>query len=494
MFYVGIWPVMFWLVFGLIAEVAVRLLVGWRLARSSKRPASLVERAMSKFDAGDLNVCGVVVLGERVEEGALLAALRVVGRARFARTRVSGGLVSEAASVPAPHLKVVDGVAKLENDIPSLIEREVNASLPDDGCPFRAVLVRERGWGSARDAVVVTGRHLLFDGLSALELLRRVLILVKDPAASFPDGGIENCDDYLVLPKCVLGLVVQVLLVVIELLRETSFLTVNSRASQPTGSASAVSLHRSAGNLANSHSCCLHVTLEDDLSRRLIEKARSQGTTMGNVVAAAAMQTIEGSGDVWLSIQADFRRIYGGHQPGFLFGNLTPVVSIARSRKDLLSRDMWQVATSMQKELRGAWGPLRLTASYFLYYGVLAQMLLPLVGRFVVKFLSATPVPVPILTMSNLGVIAAGPKDVVSTSRPPLWSAEDVARMPLLQSFFGAVTEPVFFRHFVLGSYSFLGKVTISANFSRFAMTRDEAKLYLDKLCRKLEQGAINTQ
>ena len=195
---------------------------------------------------------------------------------------------------------------------------------------------------------------------------------------------------------------------------------------------------------------------------------------------------------MWVSMQADFRRMYPVRSAGgFLFGNLTPVISIARTHGALRGVGAAVVAAGLQRELRGAWGPLRLAASYVLYYGALSQRLLPLVARFVVRWRAATPVPVPQLTLSNIGLIADAAEGApAASSRPPLWSRADVARMPPLQSFFGSVTEPVFFRHVVLGSFSFLGRVGLSANFSRFAMTREEATRFLARVRDRLIQAA----
>jgi hypothetical protein len=58
--------------------------------------------------------------------------------------------------------------------------------------------------------------------------------------------------------------------------------------------------------------------------------------------------------------------------------------------------------------------------------------------------------------------------------------------------FEGAVTEPVAFPHFICGSYCFLGQMTISANFSRFAMTRDDAKAFLNDLAKTLIDETSN--
>lgn len=134
-----------------------------------------------------------------------------------------------------------------------------------------------------------------------------------------------------------------------------------------------------------------------------------------------------------------------------------------------------------QSELR-SWNSVRTTSTYYLYYGLLSQLLLPVVGRFVALRLQQTPINVPLITMSNIGVIASS----TNTSRPPLWSLEDLKRMPELEHFLGAVSEPVVFRHYICGSYLFLGKLTLTANFSRFAITREEAKDFLEKIVTSL--------
>ncbi len=80
--------------------------------------------------------------------------------------------------------------------------------------------------------------------------------------------------------------------------------------------------------------------------------------------------------------------------------------------------------------------------------------------------------------MSNIGLIAGKS----STSRPPLWLDSDLCRMPEIEKFFGAVSEPVVFKHYICGSFMFKGRLTVTANFSRFAITREEANKFLENL------------
>ncbi len=168
------------------------------------------------------------------------------------------------------------------------------------------------------------------------------------------------------------------------------------------GSLSAISLSDGTSKFSRDNSNFVHTTLSEVLSSRLIELAHTNETTIGNAITAASMKAMNARKDIWVFMQADFRRIYPSKSDdGFLFGNLTPAISISRSHSALTSHT-WQLAASIQKEIASSWNALRLTATYFVYYGAMCHWFLPMLDRYVIRSRKSAPFSVPVLTIRSV--------------------------------------------------------------------------------------------
>lgn len=324
--------------FILLAECCLRFLVKRFFSFRGERLCSLLESSMLSYEMNQVNICGAAALKSRVSYEAVRRASEKLARSRFARTVFQGKIVRVRDSPVAPVVTIEDG-----EDLEHVMEREINRPFDETSCPFRSLVL----CGAERDCLIVVGRHVNFDGLSALELLRRLLILVQEPDAVFPDSDISNCDEFVLL-KGYMPLLVQLILVVVEAARELLFFRLRSRSSRPAGAVSAVSLGKGCVPNARSNHHCQFVskTLSESETAQIIDAARSRAVTVGNAVLAAAMQARCENDDVWASLQADFRRMTApsSSSQGFLFGNLTPVISLSRTFAFLKGMDVWDLA------------------------------------------------------------------------------------------------------------------------------------------------------
>jgi len=120
-------------------------------------------------------------------------------------------------------------------------------------------------------------------------------------------------------------------------------------------------------------------------------------------------------------------------------------------------------------------------ANYFGFYGGLSHIGLKYMNYFIRIFKRETIVSVPLATMTNLGVIVQD-DDSFKTSRAPLWSAQDAARMPKLSHFLGAVTDPTLFPHYIFGTSLFNGELCLVGSFSRFSLKENDARLFMEQV------------
>jgi hypothetical protein len=138
------------------------------------------------------------------------------------------------------------------------------------------------------------------------------------------------------------------------------------------------------------------------------------------------------------------------------------------------------------------WNILRLTTNYFSFYGFLAQVGLPAVSYYVRKWRKETPLSVPLATMTNVGIISQELNSESKSSRPPLWSNEDLQLMPKVSAFLGGVTDPAPFPHYIFASSMFSGKLHLSAAFSKFAIPPQESVRFMNQVVQSIFDGDEN--
>ncbi len=316
----------------------------------NRRRRSLLEASMQSYEVNQVNICGAVVCATKLDVEAVKVACEKLSKFTFCRTVFEGNIVRVTNSAFSPSVSCEEGEEKDLLEV--VMQRELNVPFESSNeCPFRVVVLR----GQKQDCLIMVGKHVHFDGLSALELLKRLLIFVKDPNAVFDDSPVANCDEFVLLGGY-MPLMLQLVLCVCEIFSELRFFRLSSRSGKPSGSESAVKLSKKSCAVAEAKSKdhCNFVTrtLSEEETERIVQSARTHACTVGTAIAAAAMKEQSygepGGGDVWISMQADFRRITPSLSKGaFLFGNLTPVISLSRQRSALKS-NVWDLAKGMR--------------------------------------------------------------------------------------------------------------------------------------------------
>ncbi len=346
-----------------LVEMGLRYTVARVLRAFGMRLPSLSESFILAAQTAHICISGCVVLRERVSEDALLEAMTVLSATPAARTRISKWAVKHVAPPIVAALRV-EYVADLDDTtLVDVLEDEINHGFGDTECPIRAVLVR----CPTADAIVLSCCHIIFDGLSACEIMRRLLLLVRNPHTRFDTdlpGVVRSSDDYLVIPAFMCVFALQGLLALGEYLRELRLGTLSSHAQPSHGSRSAVSLS-DTGKWSRRHAQVVVATFDAPLSAALVQRCRTERTTIGCLVAAATMQSLldyrNGSNGVWVSLQGDFRRMWNHSSTPFLFGNLTPVLSFSKRVVALQAQPVWEQSRELAHELRTHWNILRVT-------------------------------------------------------------------------------------------------------------------------------------
>jgi hypothetical protein len=197
-----------------------------------------------------------VTLNTKVEEDAVRAAAKTLSKGTFARTLFVENVL-RVGPARDPSVVTEECSGPFQEGVERVLEREINARFSASSCPFRVIILRR--CESEGDAVVIAGRHVNFDGLSAIELLRRLLILVREPSAEFPDSVVANSDSYVMFGGY-MPILMQALLVAWEGLREIRWGLMDSHSRKPSGAPSALNVSE-AGSSSRSHACCVHLTL-----------------------------------------------------------------------------------------------------------------------------------------------------------------------------------------------------------------------------------------
>lgn len=185
-------------------------------------------------------ISGVVVFGEAVERESLQRALDRLCEMDALQYCVGKWLVWKRARENSVSAVLEEKRAELSHELlQNLLEKEVNTSFGENECPMRGTLLQDEN----RSALLLSFDHALFDGLSVTELVRRLLLLSKNPHLSFPDraGELRSSCDYLLVPRTFYPLVVQAAMGLAELFRQTKFFTVRCRTSAVTGARDALS-------------------------------------------------------------------------------------------------------------------------------------------------------------------------------------------------------------------------------------------------------------
>lgn len=389
-------------------ELLVRFLIDVILKRLGRRTMSLLEVDMVHAPA-DLNICGVVQCAVRLDEAAVRKALEVIRHYGCLRSRMRGQEVTVISTdaAPAPTLRVVSSVD--EPSLVKLMEKELNVPFSADECPLRVVLVQ----GPDKSAVACTVSHMFLDGISAMELLRRLLLLVNDPTTELKDDGnyARSSDDLLVFPGWFMrSFFVAMVCTAVEILRVTRFFTVRAHSGVPNGDRRALSSSNPMLKLARANTQIAMVRFDADTSNRIFEQCRSLKTTVGMLVTSSVMHTIatKRNTDVWVTLQAEWRRIWKiPSEPHFPFGNLSPTISFGKSRHELTRHGVYEHAVHLADEFRQSWNIFRISALYVAVYGFLATHALPFLNYLSRIWRIAAPFPVVQATMTNMGVIAS---------------------------------------------------------------------------------------
>ena len=431
-----------------LAEIVARFLARKILRLKNMRFAGIMELFLRRNPSSHINMAGCVVLDEKLSEEDCSAACKALyNQCPALRCRWWGFWIMYSVSRKdgkAPPLNV-HVVRRKELDshetIECHIQNELNAPFDDSDCPVRVTLLVDDA-ETGRSAVIITCSHDRFDGLSATELARRFLLLVKNPdavvCASDEDPVVSCGDDWLFLPWIFQIFLLQITMGMGELLRELRFQFRSFMTQAPHGDKNAASLSEPHLKWSRNHAAIATRILTKEQTEALALCCRNAGCTVGNVITACAMQYAPTSTPgIWASIQADFRRMWKVPSSPFLFGNLTPVVSVFLKK----GGSVFDSARAVARGLK-SWTAIRLAASYFSFYGVLAQVVMPMFAHRTIRNRSALPISAPSLTVSNIGLVCGSMNSMLSTRRPPLWTDEDCVNMPKLSHFVGGVSEP----------------------------------------------------
>lgn len=487
----------YWIV---VVAIVVEIVCRWLYTRLfllfKCRPISLSESSFSGFYR-DVVLSGACLVGEKLSRDTVAKAVEGLSQLQCLSVHLNSFCVYSSSSKMTPAVRVVEISSPLDDRaVMDVLSQEVNCEFSSSSCPARAVLLlSSHSSSSSSCAVVLSCKHALFDGLSAIELLRRFLLLLgqqKETPVFFNDAQnarVVSSDDFLIVPNVLCIGVVQILFALLEVMRETRVFSIGSyaRLKKKTKETTTKKEDDDESNAKTMLGMC---RMSKSFSRRLLESCRQNDVTVGMAVSAACMKARgtldESNSHVWSSLQADFRRLWKLPKEPFAFGNLTPVFSFTRSCQELNAQPSAKLAKSFMQDLRQGWGILRLSAAYYTYYGLLA--------RYGISFLQHltsllrmrrqnTPIAVPLLTISNMGVLAADESDTLRTQNVALMSVDDLRHMPPLVHFYGAVTEAVRFGHFTVGSSSFRGELSLSVSFSTCSVTAEDAKQLLRRMC-----------